>query len=908
MKITKEHFSKTAAIITIVVALLALIGWVFNIPVFKSILPQWPAMKFNAAICLLLSGITLYLLNKPSLSLTEKKVAHLFAFIILFAGLLTLSQYLFGYNAGIDELFWKDDSAAATAHPGRFPLIAALNFTMIGFIFLILPHKKFHLIVQITILLMIPGLIQTFLNYSFGTNILQFIPLSTNVAFHSAILFSLLVMGVLFSAPLSYITFSFQKKIISFFVLVIILMTLIFSVIKENQQQLIDSSQLIDHTQAVIIQSEKLLDKLTDIQSGARGFEMTGDKKFLELYTMAVKSITEQLKALSVLTIDNPGHQLKIDSLEIWIKERIYFLGLQIEARKTSRFDEVKTLIKTGQGKFYTDRIRRMIKDLQQDENDLSEKYKAVNQQNIENSKRAVVVFQIIIGIVLLIIILIIRKNTLARNKAEEAITNLNATLEKRVEEKIKEVIEKEKKFHTLFEQASDAIIIYSFEGKILDCNEHANKILGYTKEELLNLTAIDILFKEDLVKIPLRFEDLKNGISVINERRIKTKDGFAVQAEVNAKMMSDGNIMVIARDITERKKADKEKQQLFSLIETSQELIALGNLHGNPTFINKAGRKLLGIDENEELSSYHFSDFFHPDEKDKMSKEYTPVFIEKGRWEGDSALLNIKTNNKIPVYMSGFLIRDNVTGKAIGLGNVCIDITERKKAEEKLTLLNSQLRTLTGHLEKVREEERISIARDIHDELGQQLTGLKMDVGMLSKKISTEDESIQYRINNIQELVAEMVSSVKKILFNLRPSILDHFGITAAMDSFAQEFEKRHNIQTTFIASHDDLKLSPEISTELFRIFQESLTNVAMHANAKNVIATFDAHENGYVLAIEDDGIGFDLSAESNKQTYGLIGMKERAIKINANFEIKSKPGNGTSIIVSIQKNKPAN
>ncbi len=585
---------------------------------------------------------------------------------------------------------------------------------------------------------------------------------------------------------------------------------------------------------------------------------------------------------------------------------------------------------------------------------------------------------------------------------------------------------ESEKKFHTLFEQASDAIIIYSFEGKILDCNEHANKILGYTKEELLNLTLLDIAFKEDLLKIPIRYDDLKNGINVVQERRIKTKDGFAVQMEVNSKMMSDGKIMVIARDITERKKAEQEKsrlldtlqkslneiyifsrdtllfqyvnegalknlgyseleivrftaldikpdltkesfgelvlplingkkekivfytnhqrkdgslypvevhlqlikqgeeivflavilditerkkadfekKQLFSLIETSQELIAIGTLDGMATFINKAGKKLLGIDADADLSYFHFSDFFHPDEVEKIAKEYTPSFIEKGGWEGDSYIQNIKTKSKIPVYMSAYVIRDSVTGKAMGLGNVCIDITERKKSEEELTLLTKQLRTLTSHMEDVREEERKTIAREIHDELGQQLTGLKMDVAMLSKKINSQDESILFRIEDIQNLTDEMVSSVKRILDNLRPGILDHFGIIAAIETYAQEFEKRHNIKTTFISSHDDLKLAPELSTELYRIFQESLTNVAKHSKAKTVIATFDANENGYVLAIEDNGNGFDLSKEKDPRSYGLIGMKERAFKINADFELISIPGKGTTIIISI-KNK---
>ncbi len=474
MKLTKVHLSKAAAIITIVVALLVLIGWVFNIQVFKSILPQWSAMKFNAALCFLLSGITLYLFNKPSLSLTVKKIAKLFAFIILLTGLLTLSQYFFGYNAGINELFWKDDPDAGT-YPGRMARITAFNFTLLGFIFLILLHKKFHLLVEIMLLLMVPGLIQSFFNYSFGTNILQFIPQPINMAFHTAILFFLLAIGIIFSTPLSSLTFSFRKKITDFFALVILMMILIFSAINANQQQLIDSYKLVDHTRAVIIQSGKLLDDVIDLQLESRGFVITGDEKFLEHYTTAIKSISTQLKDLRVLTLDNPRHQLKIDSLEIEGKEHMNFSARLIEVRISGGYDEAITLIQTGQGKFYNNRVRRMINDMQQDENDLFEKYKAVNQQDIENSKRAVIVFQIILGIVLLIIILIIRKNTLARNKTEKIL------------------IESEQYNRTLLNQSPIGIALARMDGSLVDVNKAYAAITGRTIEEIQLLTYWDI-------------------------------------------------------------------------------------------------------------------------------------------------------------------------------------------------------------------------------------------------------------------------------------------------------------------------------------------------------------------------------------------------------------------------------
>ncbi len=626
MKITKEHFSKAAAIITIVVALLVLIGWIFNIPVLKSILPQWPAMKFNAAICLLLSGITLYLLNKPSVSLTEKKVAQLFASFILIIGLLTLSQYLFGYNAGIDELFWKDDRAAVlTTYLGRMILIAAFNFTLLGFIFLILLNKKFHLIVQIMLLLMVPAFIQVFLNYSFGTSLLNFIPQAVNAAFHTVILFPLLFMGVLFSTPLSYLTFSFQKKIIGFFALVIIMMILIFSVINENQQQLIDSPKLVDHSLTVIIQSEKLLDDVIDLESGSRGFVITGDEKFLEPYTMAIKSITEQLKDLRVLTIDNPRHQLKIDSLEIWIKERIYFLAPQIEVRKAGGFDEAKTLIKTRPGKFYTDRIRRMIRDLQQDENDLSEKYKAVNQQNIENSKRAVIVFQIIIGIVLVIIILIIRKNTLARNKAEE---------------KIKD---SEEQYKQLVEDVSDIIYKIDLKGLFVYANQIAIRAMNMGEREIIGLHFTEFI-RSDYRKNAGRFykEQFENRTSTTYYEFIAvTGTGEEVWIGQNVKLIyEEGRVcgmQAVGRDITNIKKSQIELtialSRMSSLITNLNTGILLESSDHKIVLVNDKFCEIFGIPAKpEQLVGRDCSN----------SEQVKHLFVNPDRFESDiSSLIN---------------------------------------------------------------------------------------------------------------------------------------------------------------------------------------------------------------------------------------------------------------------------
>ena len=179
----------------------------------------------------------------------------------------------------------------------------------------------------------------------------------------------------------------------------------------------------------------------------------------------------------------------------------------------------------------------------------------------------------------------------------------------------------------------------------------------------------------------------------------IELKDGRTFERYSQPKLMNGENKGRVwsFRNITERINADKEKQQLSALIETSREIISFGDLTGKPTFINKAGRALLGIDKDMDLSTIHFSDFFPKEEEHSFSKQSETIFLQKGRWQKDTNLINLKTKEQIAVYMSAFVIRDNVTGKAIGLGNVSMDIREREKIKNELIVAKEEAERLSG-------------------------------------------------------------------------------------------------------------------------------------------------------------------------------------------------------------------
>lgn len=237
------------------------------------------------------------------------------------------------------------------------------------------------------------------------------------------------------------------------------------------------------------------------------------------------------------------------------------------------------------------------------------------------------------------------------------------------------------------------------------------------------------------------------------------------------------------------------------------------------------------------------------------------------------------------------------------GLTIVYKDITNAKKTEEAILQMNEQLRNLSGHIQKVREEERIGIAREIHDDLGQQLTGIKFALTALKNKNSKE-----FHLAPLEESMYEMLAmvdmaiiSVRRIAKKLRPGILDDLGLEAAIEWQAKEFEERTKIKTNFDSKLDGQNFSKDLNTAVFRIFQESLTNILRHAEATRVDVKLFVQLDNLVLEVADNGIGISEERKKNLSSLGLLGMHERASYLSGTFTIEKHQDGGTLVTVKI-------
>jgi PAS domain S-box-containing protein len=253
---------------------------------------------------------------------------------------------------------------------------------------------------------------------------------------------------------------------------------------------------------------------------------------------------------------------------------------------------------------------------------------------------------------------------------------------------------------------------------------------------------------------------------------------------------------------------------------------------------------------------------------------------------------LQTRKGASLSVHLSLNPLRMNKT-RAICL--IASDLSETKRAEQELRASSEQSRNLAAHLLSVREEERTRISREVHDELGQSLTAVKMDLAWLAGRLPQENTPVLKRIRTTRRLADNLIHSIRRISTELRPAVLD-LGLAEAVEWQIQEFQARSGIQCKIRLLTREVVASNS-STAMFRIFQETLTNVARHAKATRAEVVLQKQRDRLVLLVRDNGRGFDQADPALSQSLGLMGMRERAIILGGQVNISSAPGKGTTV-----------
>ena len=410
----------------------------------------------------------------------------------------------------------------------------------------------------------------------------------------------------------------------------------------------------------------------------------------------------------------------------------------------------------------------------------------------------------------------------------------------------------------------------------------------------------------------------LAGGTPYDIEYRVRVPDGGVRWVHSIAEVLRDRQGRVVKllgtlMDITERKKAElalRESEERYrSVIETAGSIIVVLSPQGRILEWNHEAEAVYGWRRQDVIGQDCLQLCLPPDMQGLLKDHLEQVLGGKEIRGIETGVPTRNRRSRILCWNLSRLLGSR--GEATGVIAIAQDITERKRTEEQLHKTLNQVRTLSGRVEVVREEERARIARELHDELGVGLTCLKIDLSRVQKLAGEgsgafSQSAIDERIRSMMDFIDTQIVAVQRIVTELRPPVLDDLGLLAALEWQAQDFERRTGVRCRFAATHPDLPLDSDRASMIFRICQEALTNVARHAQATEVDITLEVREGTLLLQVKDNGRGVPDEKLFAPQSLGLLGMRERADLFGGHITIVGRCGLGTAVTMAIPYGDP--
>lgn len=518
--------------------------------------------------------------------------------------------------------------------------------------------------------------------------------------------------------------------------------------------------------------------------------------------------------------------------------------------------------------------------------------------------------------------------------QAKHEIKRLNEELEQRVVERTRELaaaneelkreIGERQQAEDALRRSEDRIRLIIDTIPTMAWTIRPDGVIDFVNKRWVDYTGLSLAEEIEEPTRPMHPEDLPRamekwraklavGEPSEDEMRLRRADGEYRWFLIRTAPLRDeqGNLVKwygVSIDIEDRKHAEEKLKQSESQLAEGQRLAHVGSwdydLRTNNVTWSDELYRIFGIQPGKIKVAGDAMPFIHPEDRDLVfstvkssikSKEPYSFYYRALRPDGEERI----------VQSRGFIVSDE-NGNPIKVVGATQDVTELKHTEEAFKATSDQMRALSARLSTAREAESIRIAREIHDELGSMLTTLKWDLEEIQKTLSTPvDQSrlagVREKLSALMKLTDMSVSTLRRIASELRPSVLDDLGLAPAIEWQTQQFQARTGIICDCDCSLENIELSAEQSTAVFRIFQEALTNVLRHAQATRVDIKINEEKSHFVLSVSDNGKGITDGDKSEQQSLGILGMRERAHLIGGEMEIKGVEGKGTVVVLRV-------
>jgi PAS domain S-box-containing protein len=485
---------------------------------------------------------------------------------------------------------------------------------------------------------------------------------------------------------------------------------------------------------------------------------------------------------------------------------------------------------------------------------------------------------------------------------------NRDITVRKQMEAALRE---SEERFSKAFHANPIPISLTTVaEGRFVDVNDSLLRLYGYHRDEVIGHTAMELKMAENASDRHELLQKLHDHETLHNVRHtFRTKSGELRQGNTSMESITlngEPCILALTLDTTEHNRAAEALQQerdfISAVIDTVGSLVVVLDRQGRVVRFNRACEHLTGYSLDEVKGRDITNIILAPEEVATVKDVLQDICSGRFPNTHENYWITKGGNRRLISWANTALL--DAAGAVEYIIGTGVDITERRSWEEELAASREQLRGLAARQDAVLEAERTHIAREIHDQMGQALSGLKMDLSWLSDRLPVvSEEEIRHKVAAMSNLIDTTIHSVREIATKLRPAMLDDLGLESAIEWETQRFEERTGVTCAFTARAGNVTLSREQATAAFRILQEALTNVARHASATHVDVRLRQQNHDLILEITDNGRGITQRRIADVRSLGLLGMQERAHQLGGEirFAAQGLHGRGTTITLCL-------